>query len=341
MKKLFKTSTLFAILAAGSLLAVSCDTKTPQGEPPAPPTLLLGVGLSQKANTETSVTVKVSLQKDAEGYNYAIGQAGDLAAFTDGTLEDIKTQNDISQKEVIFDGLTENTEYTVFAQAFAGKEKGKVQTLDVKTKETEREPDLNITAALDSPTETSMLIKVNYVAGDVETLVYGVGTPEDREAFEKGTLSTIKEQAVTGSKNLIVSGLERGTEYTVFIQAKTGDKKGNVVTVEGRTYKLELELVLVDGSLTHNSAVIEMRPGGDTKRFRYALAPPEYLEIFETGQWVETTWVEDGTQVKVSTAKGLKPNTEYSILAQPFADNSASGKSSILTFRTLPQPAEE
>lgn len=83
-----------------------------------------------------------------------------------------------------------------------------------------------------------------------------------------------------------------------------------------------------------------MRPGGDTQKFRYAMAPPEYLEIFETGQWVETTWVDNGTEVKVSTATGLNPNTKYSILAQPFAGNNASGKTEILTFWTLPEPVE-
>lgn len=162
MKKLFKVSALSAIVAACSLLAVSCEPKTPE-TPDPDPTLQLEVGLSMTDHDESSVKVRVSLQKDVLGYNYAIGQATDLDAFTEGTLTDIKTQNDPTVKDITFSGLTENTEYTVFVQAFAGDKKGKVQTLSVNTTEAYREPDLTLSMELENPTESSFVDRKSVV----------------------------------------------------------------------------------------------------------------------------------------------------------------------------------
>lgn len=338
MKKLFKVSALSAIVAACSLLAVSCEPKTPE-TPTTDPTLQLEVGLSMTASDESSVTVRVSLQKDVLGYNYAIGQATDLEAFTEGTLNDIQTQNDPTVKDISFSGLTENTEYTVFVQAFAGEKKGKVQTLSVKTTEAYREPDLTLTMELENPTENSFVLKVNYTK-DAKTIRYGYGTPDDQEAFEKGTLKTIVEQEANGTSIIIVNGLQRGTEYTVFAQVQAGDKKGNVAVASGKTYKLDLEIVLLKETLTSSGAQLEIRPSGDTNKFRYTMAPPDMLGLFESGQWLDTKWENDATQVKTLTVSGLNPDSSCTIMAQPFAENNASGKTVILTFKSLPESAE-
>lgn len=338
MKKLFKASALFAILATSCLFAVSCGGKdTTNGSGPDNQTLQLGVGLSLIDNTPSSITVKVSLQKDAKGYYYAIGQATDLEAFKNGTLENIQTQSDPTVKEVTFDDLAENTQYMVFVQAFAGEEKGKVQTLAVSTTEQAREPDLNLTMELDNATENSFVMKIGY-SKDAETIAYAYGTPDDLEAFEKGSLKTISRQEAKGSKTLIVSGLERGNDYTIFARAEAGGKKGNVVTASGRTYKLELRLELIKETLTTTSGQVKVYMSGDTKKYRYAMAPLAYKELFENGQWLETEW---DTQEKILTVEHLKAGDSCTIMAQPFAENNASGITQVITFRTLTEENKE
>lgn len=295
--------------------------------------------MSMTDHDESSVKVRVSLQKDVLGYNYAIGQATDLDAFTEGTLTDIKTQNDPTVKDITFSGLTENTEYTVFVQAFAGDKKGKVQTLSVNTTEAYREPDLTLSMELENPTESSFVLKVKYTK-DAQTIRYGYGTPADQEAFEQGKLPNIVEQEIDGASIIIINGLQRGTEYTVFAQVQAGDKKGNVAVVSGRTYKLDLEIVLLKETLTTSGAQLEIRSSGDTNKFRYTMAPPEMLDLFESGKWLDTKWENDATQAKTLTVSGLDPDTSCTIMAQPFAENNASGKTVILTFKSLPKSAE-
>lgn len=66
----------------------------------------LGVSIELTSATETSVSVDITAEKDAEGYIYAIGEAGKLNEFQNGTMEGIQTQNDPTVKSASFDGLT-------------------------------------------------------------------------------------------------------------------------------------------------------------------------------------------------------------------------------------------
>lgn len=128
--------------------------------------------------------------------------------------------------------------------------------------------------------------------------------------------------------------MERGQEYTVFVQAVAGDKKGNVSTVSGKTLKLELELVLLEDELTSTSAVVEIRPGGDTSKYRYMLGSMELLDYFENGTWPDIMWENDVTAPKETQATGLTPGKTYTIFAQPFAENGTRGETQIIEFTT-------
>lgn len=330
MKRLFNVSAVTAFIAACCMTATSCDQPTTQ-EPPVEKEL--GVSIELVSATETSVTVDITAEKDAEGYKYAIGEAGKLSDFQNGTMEGIKTQNDPTVKEVTFDGLTKATDYTIYVQAFAGEETGNVRQ-KVVTTDGEPDFDLSTSVELDNITEDSFVLKVQYGA-DTRTLVYGYGSESDREAFENGTLSTITKVTNPTASTLIVRGMERGKEYTVFVQAIAGDKKGNVSTVSGKTLKLELELVLIEDELTTTSAVIEMRPSGDTFKYRYMPGAMELLSYFEDGTWPDILWETDVTAPKQTHATGLNPGDKFCIFAQPFAENGTRGEIEIIEFTTL------
>ena len=189
------------------------------------------------------------------------------------------------------------------------------------------------TTTIDNITEDSFVIRVEFGA-DTRTLVYGYGSADDLEAFENGTLSTITKVTNPTANTIIVRGMERGQEYTVFVQAVAGDKKGNVSTVSGKTLKLELELVLLEDELTSTSAVVEIRPGGDTSKYRYMLGSMELLDYFENGTWPDIMWENDVTAPKETQATGLTPGETYTIFAQPFAENGTRGETQIIEFTT-------
>ena len=119
MKKLCNASAIAAFLTAVCFTAVSCN-KTPS-ESTLPVEKELRVSIELTSATETSVSVDITAEKDAEGYIYAIGEAGKLNEFQNGTMEGIQTQNDPTVKSASFDGLTKATDYTIYAQAFAGR----------------------------------------------------------------------------------------------------------------------------------------------------------------------------------------------------------------------------
>ena len=104
MKKLCNASAIAAFLTAVCFTAVSCN-KTPS-ESTLPVEKELGVSIELTSATETSVSVDITAEKDAEGYIYAIGEAGKLNEFQNGTMEGIQTQNDPTVKSASFDGLT-------------------------------------------------------------------------------------------------------------------------------------------------------------------------------------------------------------------------------------------
>ena len=74
MKKLCNASAIAAFLTAVCFTAVSCN-KTPS-ESTLPVEKELGVSIELTSATETSVSVDITAEKDAEGYIYAIGEAG-------------------------------------------------------------------------------------------------------------------------------------------------------------------------------------------------------------------------------------------------------------------------
>ena len=161
MKKLCNASAIAAFLTAVCFTAVSCN-KTPS-ESTLPVEKELGVSIELTSATETSVSVDITAEKDAEGYIYAIGEAGKLNEFQNGTMEGIQTQNDPTVKSASFDGLTKATDYTIYAQAFAGEEKGNVRQLVVTT-EDEPDFDLTTTTTIDNITEDSFVIRVEFGA---------------------------------------------------------------------------------------------------------------------------------------------------------------------------------
>lgn len=332
MKKLLNLFTITALLVAVGFMSVSCG-----GETTAPTKKELGVTIALGTLTSTSVSVIIMPQKDATGYNYAIGQASDLAAFMDGTLEGIKKQTDLSVTEVEFSGLDGGMEYTVFVQAFAGDEKGQLATRAITTPKDPSQYDFELEFNLE-PTRTEIFVRFSEIGKDVEEYDYAVGTPSDLAAFEEGTLKGITRKKGT-VKSVIISGLKEKVEYTVFVRAISGDTKGPVISKNTRTVKMVLDVVVTD--ITSTTAKVTITPSGDTARYRYALDSIEALPLFESGILPSIVFINDTTKALTLTlSEGGKPDTEYCLFTQAFAGNNTKGDIQITKFRTLPADAK-
>lgn len=327
MKRILNIAARIASIAAVCFAATACEKNPGKTEPAN-----LEATVSITAVTETTMTATVNVQDGATGYTYAIGQASDADSFADGTMEGIMTQEDASISEVTFDGLTPDTQYTIFARAFnAAGETGSVAKASRKTAAEEQAPDLNLVATLteNDITEESFMIRLTCTE-DMETIEYGVGTADDQEAFENGTLEGIK--TTTPSNSLIVSGLERNTEYTVFLRAKAGDLVGPTVSVTGSTLQVDLSLEQIE--VTASSAKIKVTPANDAVRFKYTTGPEGIDELFISGQWPDISWAE-ATEATTITVTGLSAASTNVFYAQPYASNGARGELQKLTFKTL------
>lgn len=323
MKKLLNVFTLTALLATIGIMSVSC-------EPESPKLKELDVTIALGTTTATSISVTIMSQKDVTGYNYAIGKASDLAAFLDGSFADIKKQDDPSVMDIVFDNLEGGVEYTVFAQGFAGTEKGQVATRVITTPKDPSQYDLAVEFELE-PTRTEIMVRFTKMGKDAEEYEYAIGTPADLAAFENGTLKNT--QTVKASvKSVIINGLQEKKEYTVFARAISGEVKGATVANNTRTFKMVLDVVVKN--VTSTTATIEFTPSEDTARYKYALGTIGILPLFESGVYPDIKWENDVTKVLVTNASGLNPGEEYCIFSQPYSSNNTKSETTITKFKT-------
>lgn len=327
MKRFLTIATWAVSIAAVCLAATSCK-KDPK---PTVPTNL-EAAISFVSSTETTLTVSINVQDGATGYTYAIGQASDADSFADGTMEGIQTQEDASVAEVVFENLQPDTQYTIFARAFnAAGDTGSVAKLTRKTAAAPKEPDLSLSAVLDPDdiTEEAFIIRLTYSEEDIDGIIYAVGTPDDQEAFENGTLQGI--ETVKPTSTLIISNLEKNTEYTVFIRTKSGAEMGPTVSVTGKTLEIILSLELIEK--TTSSATIRVTLGGDATQFKYTTAIDGIDDMFISGTWPDISWVYSPETIDINIP-GLVAGSTNTFYAQAYAANSARGELQKLTFTT-------
>lgn len=92
-----------------SVLFAGCNPDKPAGAST--------ITIEQGDITYNSITVKFTPNDNTVSYKTAIGSAGDLSRFEEGTLEGIETVTTAAESERTFTGLSYHTEYTIFAQA--------------------------------------------------------------------------------------------------------------------------------------------------------------------------------------------------------------------------------
>ncbi len=172
----------------------------------------LKISIEVSSVTEESMILKFTYGEDVEKFNYAVGTADDLAAFEDGTLESIRTQ-DADDKDAVVGGLEKKTQYTIYAQAFGGTQKGAVATAETTT--------LKITLDVQVVDVTATTAGFIFTpADDTAKYKYTLGVVELFPYFEDGTLtSDIRwEEDMSKPLELTASNLTPGSDYAMLYQ---------------------------------------------------------------------------------------------------------------------------
>lgn len=176
----------------------------------------LAVNMKLTSNTESSLVIKVeNIGVDAEKITYAIGKAGDLENFKNGSLETIKKTGDMKIRQFIFNNLKAGETYTVFAQAEGDEHLGEVSTLEAKTLKLEFEAKL-VEGSLTATTAQVICTP----GGDVTSYKYYLGSVEMLEIFNNGTLPGIQvENDVTKPRVFNFSNLTPGSKNAFLVRA--------------------------------------------------------------------------------------------------------------------------
>lgn len=331
MRKLFNIAVFSAFILGLCLTAAACSPKESKE-----------VNLSSDVDevigsvTDTSISVKVTITEDAEGYYYAIGKKEDKEAFLNGTFEGIKTQTDTSVKELTFNNLVGGTNYYIYVQAFAGNSKGYYSVASITTAEPPKtEWNLDVAMEVAGTSENSIIVKINSIGADATTLYYAIGKESDLESFKNGTLGSIETSTNMKLKQVIFDKLSRGENYTVFMKTTSDDDhEGDVATLNTKTLKLEISMSVVPGSITSNSVEVTVTPSEDVLKYSYYFGVPEELDLFNQGI-LPGIQMETDMRPKIHSASGLKSGAKYILFICGYAEGARTG-TKILEFETLP-----
>lgn len=122
--------TIFAQTIVNGFTSNSVRTlKVNTAEPSNPD---LSVSLLSTGPREDILLFTLSYGNDAKTITYALGEAGDLEAFENGTLAGIQTA-DASKKQLSFSYLEPGKEYTLFVRANSNNAQGTTYTFTEKT----------------------------------------------------------------------------------------------------------------------------------------------------------------------------------------------------------------
>lgn len=155
---------------------------------------------------------------NAASFEYAVSADGDRKAFVNGTMPGIVKVESGDQKDVEFTGLASEATYTVYARAFDGEgNSGPVAQLRVTTV---RGPIVTDKIATDMQYVTDSSAGITITSStDFYRLDYAIGKPEDKAAFEAGSLDGIEKRfEYTDHYTANIFDLEPDTDYVFFVR---------------------------------------------------------------------------------------------------------------------------
>lgn len=214
-------------MAFGGLLVTGCSTDTTIETIDLPSVAIEQTG--DFNDKECSFVLTPSALTDH--FEYAIGVEEDRSKFENGTLETIKKQAGKEKLTVVFDDLSPNKMYTVFARAYtAANFSGPTATCVPKMNK------FGYTIEQKFLTDHSAGLAIS-CSSDFYRFRYALGTAADRAAFEDGTLET-KNMEERTFYAVSFFDLKANTEYIFYSQGyERGGKKTAVIETPITTFQ--------------------------------------------------------------------------------------------------------
>ncbi len=158
-----------------------------------------------------NIAVVIYPDEQAESFRYAIGKPEDAESFKAGTLSQTLYEYGNKPIQHVFEGLEPDKVYAVFAQALdAEGNPSELAIIKARTDAGDFGVQLNQLGA------TSATITI-LSSTDYQSYVYGIGKPEDVEAFRNGTLEGIRSINEKQQYSATFFGLEEETDYYIFV----------------------------------------------------------------------------------------------------------------------------
>lgn len=211
MKKSVFLILAFAALSGATLLSCSEKENIVVTNPPS-----VTIGLADD-NDPGSATLLFTLSENATGFRWALGSAEDKDAFLDGTIDGIQDVEAVGTKEIPLENLEASADYTVFAAARdAEGTEGPAAMFTFAIKDNAVLHSINMLT--DYVTSSSAAIRIN-PENYWYRFEYALAAPEQKEAFENGSLKGITSREALDEFTVCYFNIEPGTGFIFYIRA--------------------------------------------------------------------------------------------------------------------------
>jgi hypothetical protein len=178
------------------------------GETPA-----IDMTVNKDELTETQFAITFTPRQAAVGFDYAIGQDGDLASFNAGTLAGIVSIRSAETTSVTFSGLEPNQIYNVFARGY--DRDGMSSSTSILRVRTGSSYDFAVSQQFATGYSAAFTINCDQ---NYYTFRYALGTASDKAAFEAGTLDGIVAKNEVWDWTADYFELTPNTDYVFYAQ---------------------------------------------------------------------------------------------------------------------------
>lgn len=180
-----------------------------------------------------NITVNIIPQTSLTSrFEFAIGDKTDREQFKLGKMDEIITMYGDEKLIHTFDGLGDETEYTIFARAFdENGNAGPIASILVETNHN----NVSLTTQFLSDRSAAFIVKFN--STDYYKFDYYFGQETDREAFRSGTLEGVGTIVEKARYTLTYLDLQPNEDRVMFVRAY--DRFENTVLLEDKITTLE------------------------------------------------------------------------------------------------------
>lgn len=205
-KFLFYPYIALLMVAIGSFVT-ACDGDDEE------PIIAPSVTMERIMTTDSNeLTIVFTPSESTAGFKYAIGDETDRQAFIQGQLSGIKECEGNGKQTIVFQGLSENEVYTVFACAYNQEgATGPIASIKAKTRNTIEE--FPVTKQYVTDHSAAFTLKAT---SDYFRFAFALGKPGDKKIFEAGVIEGYETKENISEYTANYFDLDANTKYVFY-----------------------------------------------------------------------------------------------------------------------------